>query len=116
MTREKSTPVAGRKRAFDPRMFLSTVGAGRKMMSFRKGQTIYGQGDVTDALFVIQTGRVKLSAKSHSKEATLDILSDKDFVCKDSMSGQPFRTASASAMTDCSLLRIEKKTMMLALK
>ena len=85
-------------------------------MSFRKGQTIYGQGDLTDALFVIQTGRVKLSAKSHSKEATLDILSDKDFVGKDSMAGQPFRTASASAMTDCSLLRIEKKTMMLALK
>lgn len=102
--------------AFNPKTFLSTVGAGKKMMSFRAGQTVYVQGDVSDALFVIQTGRVKLGAKSHGKDATLDILSDGDFVGKDSIAGQPFRTASASAMTDCSLLRIEKKAMLLALK
>ena len=85
-------------------------------MSFRKGQTIYAQGDPTDALFVIQNGRVKLSVRSHAgKEATLDILSDGDFVGKDSVAGQTSRTASASAMTDCSLLRIEKKAMLLAL-
>jgi CRP/FNR family transcriptional regulator, cyclic AMP receptor protein len=103
------------RRAFNPKTFLSTVGVGRKVMSFRKGQTIYAQGDATDALFVLQTGTVKLSAKSHQKEAILDILSHGDFVGKDSMAGQPFRTASASAMTDCSVLRIGKETMLLAL-
>ena len=104
------------KRAFNPATFLSTAGAGREMMSFRKGQTIYAQGDVTDALFVIQKGTVKLSVKSQTgKEATLDILSDGDFVGKDSVAGQSSRTASASAMTECSLLRVEKKAMMLAL-
>jgi CRP/FNR family transcriptional regulator, cyclic AMP receptor protein len=102
--------------AFNPKTFLSTVGTGREMMFFRTGQTIFAQGDATDAFFVIQKGTVKLSVKSKAgKEATLDILSGADFVGKDCISGQSLRTASARAMTDCSLLRIEKKTMMRAL-
>jgi len=109
--------MAGQRRAFNPKTFLSTVGEGREMMSFRRGQTIYAQGDAPDALFVIQKGKVKLSVKSHTgKEATLDILSDEDFVGKDSIAGQSSRTASAKAMTDCSLLRIEKRAMMFALE
>ncbi len=85
-------------------------------MSFQKRQPVYVQGDAADALFVIQKGKVKLSVKSGAgKEAILDILSDGDFVGKDSVAGQSFRTASASAMTDCTLLRIEKKAMLLAL-
>jgi CRP/FNR family cyclic AMP-dependent transcriptional regulator len=113
--KQERHPVARQRRAFNPKTFLSTVGAGRKIVSFRKGLTVYAQGDVADALFVIQTGTVKVSAQSHGKEATLDILSDEDFVGEDSIAGQPFRTMSASAITDCSLLRIEKKNMMLAL-
>jgi len=86
------------------------------MMSFRKRQAIYTQGDVADALFVIQKGKVKVSVKSPTgKEAVLDILGDEDFIGKDSIAGQSGRTASATAMTDCKLLRIEKKVMILAL-
>ena len=86
------------------------------MMSFRKGQSIFAQDDVSDAVFVIQTGSVRLSARDQSgKEATLDILGNEDFVGSDSLTGQPIRTTSASALTDCQLLRIEKKDMMLAL-
>lgn len=104
------------KSAFDPKTFLSTAGTGRDMISFCKGQTVYAQGDPTDALFVIQEGKIKLSVKSPSgKEATLDILSDDDFIGKDALAGEPARTASAAAMTDCRLLRIEKETMLLAL-
>src|ERR1700675_4113965 len=67
-------------------------------------------------LFVIQKGKVKLSVKSQAgREVILDILSDGDFVGKDSVAGQSSRTASATAMTECSLLRIEKKTMLAAL-
>ena len=116
MRKETQTPVTKQGSAFDPQIFLSTIGAGRAMMSFRKGQTIYGQGDETDALFVIQKGRVKLSVRSHTgKEAVLDILGEEDFIGKESMAGQSSRTASATAMTDCAVLRIEKKTMTLAL-
>jgi len=108
--------MAKQSRAFDPKTFLTTVGAGREMMSFSAGQTIYAQGDEADALFVIQKGKVKLSVKSQAgKEATLDILSDEDFVGKDSIAGLSCRTASASAITDCSLLRITKNVMTLAL-
>jgi CRP/FNR family transcriptional regulator, cyclic AMP receptor protein len=107
--------MAKQRRAFDPKTFLSTVGNGRKLMSYGKGQTIYAQGDATDALFVIQMGTVILSAKSHEKEAILDVLGQDDFIGKDSLAGQPFRTASAKAITDCSVLRIEKKVMLLAL-
>jgi CRP-like cAMP-binding protein len=109
-------PMTKQSTVFNPKTFLSTVGAGREMMSFRKGQSIFAQGDSSDALFVIRTGSVRLSAKCHGgKEATLDILGNEDFVGKDSLAGERTRTASASALTDCQLLRIEQKTMMLAL-
>jgi CRP/FNR family cyclic AMP-dependent transcriptional regulator len=104
------------RRDFDPNIFLSTIGDGRQIVSFRKKQIIFAQGDTTDAVFVIQEGKVRLSAKSKAgKEATLGILSDKDFVGEDCLADQPLRIASARAMTDCDLLRIEKKAMLLAL-
>ena len=108
--------MAKQRLPFNPKPFLTTTAIGRKMVSFTKGQTIYAQGDAADAIFVIQKGQVKLSVKSKiGKEAILDILSDGDFVGKDSVAGQSSRTASASATTDCTLLRIEKRTMLLAL-
>lgn len=102
--------------AFNPKTFLSTSGPGRQTMSFRKGETVFAQGDKADALFVILKGRVQLSARSHQKkEAVLDILSDKDCVGKDCIAGEQLRTVSACTMTECTLLRIERKTMMQAL-
>jgi CRP-like cAMP-binding protein len=78
--------MVNRTHAFNPKTFLTTVGAGRRLISFTKGQTIYAQGDTADSVFVVQSGSVKLSVKSHAgKEATLDILSKADFVGKDSI-------------------------------
>ena len=108
--------MATRRGAFDPQTFVTTVGHGRKVVSVGKGQTIYAQGDSADALFVIKAGTVKLSVKSRAIEATLDILGGEDFIGKDSLTGQTSFSATATAITDCSLLRIEKKAMMLALK
>jgi CRP/FNR family cyclic AMP-dependent transcriptional regulator len=97
--------------AFNPETFLSTSGPGRRMMFFGNGQTVFAEGDKADAIFVILKGRVRLSARSHEKkDAVLDILSDKDCIA-----GERLRTASASAMTDCILLRIGRKTMKQAL-
>ena len=108
--------MAKRRLHFNPKTFLTTIGIGREMVSFTKGQAIYSLNDSADALFVIQEGTVKLSVKSQAgKEAVLDILSDGDFVGKDSVAGQSSRTASAGAMTDCTLLRITKKAMLLGL-
>jgi CRP/FNR family transcriptional regulator, cyclic AMP receptor protein len=111
------SPMAKQRRAFNSKTFLTTVGTGRKLVLFSKGQTIYAQGDAADALFVIQKGLVQLSVKSQAgRETTLDIFSDEDLVGKDSLSGLSSRMASATAITDCSLLQIEKQVMMLALK
>lgn len=102
--------------SFNPKVFLSTPGKGREMVSYLKGHVIFAQGDVSDAVFVIQTGRVRLCAKTRTgKETTLDILGASDLVGKDSIAGQSARNTSALALTNCQLLRIQNKVMMLAL-
>jgi CRP/FNR family cyclic AMP-dependent transcriptional regulator len=78
-----------------------------------KAQTVFAQGNPADAVFYIQKGKVKLTVVSNNgKEATIGILSDSDFFGEGCLAGQPLRMASASAMTDCDLLCIEKKAMM----
>ena len=105
-----------KKRDFDPNAFLATIGDGRKAMLFAKKQTVFAQGDPTDAVFYLQTGKVRLTVVSKTgKEATLGILSDGSFFGEGSLAGQVIRMGSATAMTDCSVLRIEKKAMMRAL-
>jgi CRP-like cAMP-binding protein len=105
-----------KKRDFDPHAFLATIGEGRKVVTFEKMQTIFSQGDAADAVFYIQSGKVKLTVVSkNGKEATIGILSEKDFFGEGCLAGQPLRMAAAMAMTDCELLRIEKKAMMQAL-
>jgi CRP-like cAMP-binding protein len=103
-------------REFNPKEFLATIGEGRQVMSFPKKQTIFAQGDVADEVFYIQEGKVRLTVVSKvGKEATLGILSQGDFFGEGVLAGQHLRMGSASAMTDCELLRIDKKAMMLAL-
>ena len=103
-------------REFDPHAFLATIGKGRKAMLFPKKQTIFSQGDPADAVFYLQTGKVKLTVVSKTgKEATIGILSDGSFFGEGSLAGQPLRMGSATAMTGCAVLRIDKKAMVDAL-
>jgi CRP/FNR family transcriptional regulator, cyclic AMP receptor protein len=103
-------------REFNPQEFLATIGEGRKVVSFPKKETIFAQGDAADAVFYIQEGKVRLTVVSKvGKEATLGILSQGDFFGEGGLAGQHLRMGSASSMTECELLRIEKKAMMLAL-
>ncbi len=108
--------IAKPKDAFSPRIFLSTIGKGREMVSFQKRDTIFAQGDAMDGLFFIQKGKVRLSVVSEAgKEATLGILSEGDFFGEGGLAGQLLRMSSAIAMTDCVLLHIEKKALLLAM-
>ncbi len=101
---------------FNPHAFLSTIGKGRDMLSFRKKNTIFAQGEPTDGLFFIQKGKVQLTVVSEAgKEATLGILHESDFFGEGGLAGQVLRMSSATAMTDCVLLHIEKKAMMRAM-
>jgi CRP/FNR family transcriptional regulator, cyclic AMP receptor protein len=103
--------AAKKRRDFDPHTFLATIGEGRKIVSFPKKQTIFTQGDPADAVFHIQTGKVRLTVVSNDgKEATIGILGDQ-FFGEGCLTGQPLRLCSATAMTNCSVTRIDKKSM-----
>jgi CRP/FNR family cyclic AMP-dependent transcriptional regulator len=106
----------GKKLHFDPRRFLATIGEGRKLVTFSKKQAIFTQGECADSIFYIREGKVRLTVVSNiGKEATLGILNEEEFFGEGGLAGQPFRMGSATAMTDCELLQIDKKAMMLAL-
>jgi CRP/FNR family transcriptional regulator, cyclic AMP receptor protein len=109
------TPVtmANKKRAFNPNTFLATIGEGRKILSVAKKQSIFTQGDAADAVFYLRKGKVKLTVVSKTgKEATIGILNERNFFGEGALAGQLVRMGSAAAMTDCELLRVDKKAMM----
>ena len=86
------------------------------MVSFDKREMIFAQGDSTDGVFFIQAGKVRLSVVSEAgKEATLAILGEGEFFGEGGLADQVIRMSSASAATDCVLLHVDKKAMMLAL-
>jgi CRP-like cAMP-binding protein len=104
------------QREFDPKTFLATIGNGRKMVAVPQKGMVFGQGDAADAVFYIQKGKVRLTVVSKAgKEATIGIVSEGNFFGEGSLAGQVVRMGSAAAMTDCELLRVDKKAMMVAL-
>ncbi len=108
--------MAKKKKEFDPNTFLATISAGRKFVLFPKKQRIFTQGDDADAVFYIQTGKVELTVVSkNGKEGTIGILGEKDFFGEGSLAGQALRMGSATSLTDCFILRIDRKAMMEAL-
>ena len=114
--RVKDMALANKSREFNPRTFLSTIGRGRRMLPFQKKAVIFAQGEPSDGLFFIQEGKVRLSVVSEAgKEATLGVLGEDDFFGEGGLAGQLVRMSSATAMTDCVLLHVEKKAMLQAM-
>jgi len=112
------SPIAVTKKAreFDPNIFLATIGDGRKMVLVSRKKTVFVQGDDADAVFYIQKGKVRLTVVSKTgKEATIGIVNEGNFFGEGALAGQILRMGSAAAMTDCELLRIDKRAMMSAL-
>lgn len=102
-----------KKLAFDPKVFLAEIGTGRRIVSVPKGGTVFSQGDACDAVFYVQAGRVKLTVVSKTgKEATIAIFGTGDFFGEDSLAIQRLRMATVTALTNCTLMRIEKKAML----
>jgi len=103
-------------RPFDPKQFLSKVGKGRALESCKSGQVIFAQGDDADSLLYIQKGKVKLSVVSkQGKEAVVAILEAGAFFGEGCLTGQRVRMATASAMSECSLMRLERASMVRSL-
>jgi CRP-like cAMP-binding protein len=104
----------GKKRLFDPQSFLAQNGLGRTLLHYRKSQAIFAQGDAADAVFYLQKGRARLAVLSkQGKEATIALLGPGDFLGEGCLaSDQPIRLATATAITDCSALKITKREML----
>lgn len=112
-----SPALAKKLRSFNPDSFLETLGTGKSILSFAKKQTIYAQGDPADSVLYVQKGRVRLTVVSASgKEATVGMLGPGQFFGEGCLAGQALRMGSVTAMNECTLLRIDRKTMMDALQ
>ena len=95
--------------AFDPAMFLATVAVGRDISKYPKKKVIFAQGEDADAVFYIKKGKIKVAVISdEGKEAIVALLGADEFVGEGCLIAQPKRLATASAMTDCEIMRVEK--------
>ena len=114
-------PTAKRKakkiRSFDPQVFLDTENGGRTVNELKKGDRLYSQGDDADSIFYIQSGQLKLTVISEQgKEAVVAILGPDAFCGEGCLNGHRRRIATAVALTDCDVMRIEKSAMVRVLQ
>ena len=101
-----------KKVPFDSKVFLATVNGGRSISNYREGKTVFSQGKPADAVFYIQKGKVKITVVSEQgKEAVVAVLGPDEFCGEGCLTGQPLRLATATAMTECQIMRLEKAVM-----
>ncbi len=98
---------------FDPRAMLTKLTAGKTSRICQVDDSIFSQGDVADAVFYVQSGRVKLTVVSKAgKEAVVAILLKDSFFGEGCLAGQPLRMSSASAEQAGTVIRVEKPVML----
>jgi CRP/FNR family transcriptional regulator, cyclic AMP receptor protein len=104
------------KTSFDAKLFLAKVGEGKTVTEYRKDQVVFSQGEVADAVFYIQSGKVKLTVISEqAKEAVVAILEPGQFFGEGCLNGHPLRIATTTAMDDCVITGITKAAMIATL-
>jgi len=111
MSKQRATAKKSRgTRRFDPLRFLETVAPGRILTKHSRKQVIFAQGAAADSVFYIKRGKVKVTVISqHGKEAVVAVLGTDEFCGEGSLTGQKLRIATAAAMSDCEVMRIEKE-------
>jgi CRP/FNR family transcriptional regulator, cyclic AMP receptor protein len=98
-----------KKKPFDPKAFLANANGGRTISQYRKNQIVFSQGDLADSVFYIHDGKVKLTVISEQgKEAIVAVLGSDEFCGEGCLTGQLRRVATAVAMTECKIMRLEK--------
>jgi CRP/FNR family cyclic AMP-dependent transcriptional regulator len=101
------------KTVFDPKVFLSKIGKGRSIANYHAAEIIFSQGDQAESVFYIETGKVKLTVVSEQgKEAVVAILGQGEFCGEGCLASQPRRIASATALTDCEIMQLDKSAIM----
>jgi CRP/FNR family transcriptional regulator, cyclic AMP receptor protein len=105
--REKERNVA-----FDANVFLTTINSGRKNSTYQKDEVIFSQGETADAVFYIQRGKVKIAVTSQQgKEAVVAILGANEFFGEGCLIAQPLRLATATALVESLVTRVQKAEM-----
>ena len=100
------------KASFDPKVFLAKVGEGKTIATYRKDEIVFSQGEIADAVFYIQKGKIKLSVVSEQgKEAVVAILAPGQFFGEGCLNGHPLRIATTTAIEDCVITRLDKAVM-----
>jgi CRP-like cAMP-binding protein len=98
--------------AFDAQAFLDSAGAAKEVVTFRRSETLFTQGDDADTVLYLQRGGVKLSVVSKAgREAIVAMLGPGDFLGEGGLAGQTFRMATATALTPTTALVIRKAEM-----
>ena len=101
-----------RTAAFDPRAFLAKLTTGKSKQEYQDGESVFSQGDAADAVFYLQSGKVKLTVVSkHGKEAVVAILPEASFFGEGCLAGQPIRMATARTVERSTIIRVEKLVM-----
>ena len=101
-----------KKSSFDAKLFLATVDGGRTLTNYHKNATIFAQSDPADAVFYVQKGKIKLAVTSQQgRQAVVAILGAGEFFGEGCLIGQPLRLATASTITDCEIMRVQKTEM-----
>jgi CRP/FNR family transcriptional regulator, cyclic AMP receptor protein len=109
MSEQNTLPQSTSAAQFDPVTFLETAAKGRVITTHQKKQVIFAQGDAADSVFYIKAGKIKVTVVSkQGKEAVVAILGEDAFVGEGCLLGQPKRLATASAMTECVTMRVDK--------
>ena len=98
--------------AFDPRAFLTRIEDAKTMREYRTRQVVFSQGDAADAVFYIQSGKVKLTVVStRGKQAVIGVLERGSFFGEGCLAAQPLRMSTASAIQPSSIVRVAKSSM-----
>jgi CRP-like cAMP-binding protein len=102
------------KPAFDTEAFLASAGLGRTIIELHENQTFFSQGDAADSVFYLQRGRAKLTiVAKNGKEATITLISAGEFVGEESLASVgALHMVTATAVTDCTVLKIERGEML----
>ena len=105
--------IEGNRNGFDPAAFLASAGLGRRIVRLKPTDTFFTQGSLADCVFYLQSGRAKLTVVSkNGKEATITLLTAGEFIGEESIAGAVgLRMATATAITTCVALKIERAEM-----
>jgi CRP-like cAMP-binding protein len=105
--------IAKKSTAFEPSVFLSKIGKGRTNEKFSAHDVVFAQGDAANAVYYLQKGKAKITVTSENgKEAVLALIGPSDFFGEGCLNGQSRRMATVTAMTECSIMRLEKASML----